>query len=237
MEGIDKVYVLHCKRGYEDREVSINAQFAKQAIPFEYVQDWDISDMDDAVIERYFRRRLSAVSMSACLKHFRAAEKVVENGYGRSLIFEDDVVLSRDFKAILARVVEESKKMAEDHAIFLSNSGNYYTPRSRRRPGQYLYEAAHSRAADAYLVSGEVCRKRVEWLRENGFTLPIDHQFHVVDQALGIRTFWVEDPIAEQGSMNGLFKSAVEVKHAPVVQRLRWQLDKFYKKHILRNLR
>ena len=37
--------------------------------------------------------------------------------------------------------------------------------------------------------------------------------------------------------MNGVFKSAVDVKYALAVQRLRWKLDKFYKKHILRNLR
>jgi glycosyl transferase family 25 len=237
MKGIDRVFVLHCKAGYETRQRSIDTQFQRLGIEFEYILDWDVPEFTSEVMEQYFRGNLIPSMKSVGLKHVRAMQRILEEGLRRCIIFEDDILLGRNFPESVEEIVHEAQGLGENHVIYLSNSGNKYTARSRRRRGQRLYENDHSRAADAYIVTEAVCRKRLKWIRENRISLAIDHQFNVMDRELGIAFYWAEDPIAEQGSMTGLFPSHVENRYSPIVRKLRWKFDRFYKKNILRNLR
>lgn len=234
--GIDKIFVLHCKKGYEARGESIESQFSEHNLPFDYVLDWDLSDLTPAS-RQIFSDTFSNVQVSVCQKHFEVMRQVVLHEYKRVIIFEDDIFLFPNFRKEMERVVSESNAITHPHSIYLSNSCNKYTPRSQRRPGKILYEQDHSRAADAYILNLEVCKRRLKWLEKNKVTVPIDHLYCNMDRELGIKMYWVEDPICEQGSMNGRFPSCIDNEHTLLVQRMRWKLDKFYKMHILRNLR
>lgn len=236
MQGIDKVYVLHCKSGYEDRDLSIQTQFARHGINFEYILDWDVSDLTEEETRR-FAPCLTRTSVSVCMKHFEAMRKTVSLGFTNCLVFEDDIFLFRDFILKIEQIALEASKLAGPYVIYLSNSCNKYTPRSRRTPNRHLYENDHSRAADAYLISADACQKRLTWLESHSVALPIDHLYTAIDREIGIKQYWAENPVCEQGSMSGLFPSAIDNHYSLFVQRFRWQLDKFYKMHILRNLR
>ncbi len=231
------IFVLHCKAGYPERRDFIEKQFQRHSISFEYVLDWDISDLNPEVIERHFVPGISPRLMSANLKHKRALEIILERGEERALVMEDDIFLFEEFEERIKKVVEESKALPPDHVIYLSNSCNKYTPRSRRRSGVHLYENDHSRAADCYLITLGACQKRLRWLESNKISTACDHLFNRMDAEAEVRIYWAEDPIAEQGSMSGRFLSSVQARHSLWVQRVRWALDKFYKMHILRNLR
>ena len=236
ISGIDKIFVLHCKSGYEDRAESIESQFANHQLAFDYILDWDVSDLTP-ISKKHFSPHLSDVLISLCQKHFEVMRQVVRHEYKRVVVFEDDIFLFPNFRTEMSRVVAESDSLPFPHAIYLSNSCNKYTPRSQRIRGKILYEQDHSRAADAYVLTLEVCKRRLNWLENNQIGVALDHLYCNMDRELGIKMYWVEDPICEQGSMNGRFSSSIENEHLLWVQRMRWKLDKFYKMHILRNLR
>jgi GR25 family glycosyltransferase involved in LPS biosynthesis len=236
MQGIDRVYVLHCRQGYADREKSIREQFARHGIEFEFILEWDKSDITVEQKKQFTPGYLDTL-MSISLKHIEAMKQTVKHRYERCLVFEDDIILFENFSAKVEELLEESKNITEPHCIYLSNSCNKYTPRSRLLKNRHLYDHDHSRAADAYVMTLEACQKRLEWLEHNQIALPLDHLFTQIDRALGIKMFWAEPPICEQGSMSGLFASSVENRYTLLMRKIRWQLDKFYKMHILRNLR
>jgi glycosyl transferase family 25 len=236
LDGIGGVFVIHCKQGYEDRRKVIDEQFKRIDFPFEYVLNWDIAELDVQRVKQQFGL-LAPVSQSVCMKHFEAMNLVVARGYSRALIFEDDVILSPRFLQNLKRVLNDSLATHEPHAVYLSNACHKYTPRSRLKRGYYIYENDHSRATDAYLVTESACRLRLKWLEHHRVSTPIDHVYNEMDRELGIRMFWAEPPFVEQGSMTGLYPSATGSRYGLLKTKIRWQTSKFYKKHILRNLR
>lgn len=231
------IFVLSCKKGYEDRRRSIDSQMQRYALSYQYVLEWDRPEIDEEISSRYFVAEMPVSLKSPFLKHLTALQRAIESNRERVLILEDDVILEKNFPARFQTVLEESLGIRNDHVVYLSNYGNRYTPRSKRRPHQTLYPNDHSRAADSYLITLGACKKRLLWFQENRASLAIDHQLNRIDQAMGVDIYWAEDPLIEQGSENGTFHSAVHAKHSVLKKKIRWQLDKFYKKHLLRNLR
>lgn len=236
LPGIDHLFILHCKKGYAEREASIREQMEEMGIEFEFYLDHDVPDLTANEIAR-FSPTLTKTSMSVCLKHFGVMEETIKRGYSRILVFEDDVLLEKNFKKVMKKIVAEQSLLPPAHVIYLSNACHKYIPRSRRKKGQHLYESDHSRAADAYLITDETCRRRLVWLKGKVTELPIDHLFNKMDWESGVKIYWAEDPIVEQGSMNGKFNSHLPSRFSPFVKAVRWKLDKLYKFHILRNLR
>lgn len=231
------IFVIHCKTGLEQRRESIRAQMQTHKLSFEFILDFDRTEIPASTAEKYFSPNYPTSLMSVCLKHRLATERLVASGESHALIFEDDVIFLKNFETDLKEILNEAKTVQGDYVVYLSNYGNRYTPRSRLRKGKKLYPNNHSRACDSYLLSLGAAQKRLAWWENNKYTLPIDHQFNVIDSSQGIQIFWAEDPISEQGSDNGTFVSCIEQKQGPMIKKLRWNLDKFYKKHVLRNLR
>ena len=231
------IFVIHCKTGLEQRRESIRSQFQKNKLSFEFVLDFDRDEIPLSIAEKYFSANYPSSLMSVCLKHRIATQKLVESGASHALIFEDDVIFLKNFENDLKEILNEATAIQGDYVVYLSNYGNRYTPRSRLKKGQKLYQNNHSRACDSYLLSLGAAKKRLQWWENQKYSLPIDHQFNVIDSSQGIQIFWAEDPISEQGSDNGTFVSCIEKKHNRILKKVRWNLDKFYKKHILRNLR
>lgn len=234
---IDKIFILHCKLGYEARAEFQRRQFAREQIPFEFFVEGDVADMTPEIMKKYFSVSMSPVAHSCAYKHFLVWKKIAEGGYSRCVVFEDDTILQPGARAELEAIVRETRELSSDVVVYLSNAGNKYTPRSRLRPGKRLYLSDHSRAADAYLLGAEVARKRVGWIEQHRIEMPIDHQVNRIDPELSIKMYWAEDPISENGSMTGAFSSSFENRYSLEQRRWRWQLDKFYKMHVLRNLR
>ena len=75
---IDKVFVLHVKKGYEDREKFIIDQFRAFNIDFEFILDGDIGDLTDDVIKTYFGDAMHGrfPAMSCAMKHILAHERI-----------------------------------------------------------------------------------------------------------------------------------------------------------------
>ena len=231
------IYVIHCKTGLEERRRSIESQLGQFGLTFEFILEHDRDELDPKVCQKYFSQSYPNNLISLSLKHREGMRRLVASGHKTGLILEDDVILCPDFPIQLEKVLKESNHLAFPHVIYLSNYGNRYTPRSKLKKNKLIYENNQSRACDSYLITANACANRLDWWEKNIFSLPIDHQVNVIDPSVGIKIFWAEPTLIEQGSENGTFNSSIGTPHQQWFKWAKWNIDKFYKKHILRNLR
>lgn len=230
---LDHVYVLNVKK-FIQRRVFMEKQLAKAGLQAEFIFDWDVDELTDEIIERYFAKdnNLSAAQKSCALKHIVALQKVAESNSAVNLILEDDAVFAKEFSLGLERALTQSGQFPDDKVIYIGSGGNFFTPKSQRKPGQYLYLGARGRFADSYIINSVTAQKRLDWIMTHKVCDPIDNQFDKIDKQLGIKIVWLEDPIVEQGSKNGLFDSAIEPAPPTWLQNLLFNFEKLKRKYI-----
>jgi hypothetical protein len=68
---------------------------------------------------------------SCTLKHLAVLRRVAKEGWQRSLVLEDDVVLARDFREGVRAALAETSDASGPFVIYLGAGGNLYTPASR----------------------------------------------------------------------------------------------------------
>ncbi|MGV3765629.1 MAG: glycosyltransferase family 25 protein [Chitinophagaceae bacterium] len=242
MKGIlvDRVFVAHVKKGYENRRAFMEKQLAERAIPFEFMLEGDMEDITEETLERNFSGELKKNSpvTSCALKHLLIWRKIVEDKIPYTLILEDDAILDADFNGVFNRSVTEARERADiDHLnlyISYENTGLEYLPAGKKRKGQLLYKAEKTRAAGAYLLSYNAARIIVEWTNKHKMDVPNDWwQNKVYAASPEMSICWCFPTIVEQGSHNGVFRSALQrKKRAGFLRRIGWVAQRFYKKYI-----
>jgi len=230
---LDHVYVLNVK-AFTERRAFMEKQLAEAGLQAEFIFDWDADELSDDIVDRYFTKEnnLSAAQKSCALKHVVALHKVVENNSPFNLILEDDAVFAKDFHVGLARTLAQSGQFSGEKVIYIGSGGNFFTPKSQRKPGQYLYLGARGRFTDSFIIDSATARKRLDWITAHKISDPIDNQFDRIDRQLGIQIVWLEDPVVEQGSKNGLFDSAVEPAPPTWLQKWLFSFEKLKRKYI-----
>lgn len=229
---LDGVYVINVK-AFKERRAFMEGQLLSHNITAEFIIDGDADELTAEMINRYFiGDNLSPNQMSCAFKHIMALEKVVENRQLQALILEDDAIFSPGFDEGLNYALAESPGFDGAKVIFIGCGGNFYTPKSLRKPGQHLYVGSRGRFTDSYIIDFNTAQKRLDWIAVNKVSLPIDNQFETIDRELDITMLWLEEPVVEQGSKAGLFMSALE-KAPPVwLQGLLFKWEKLKRKYI-----
>jgi len=88
---------------------------------------------------------------------------------------------------------------------------------------------------EAYLCDLEAIRRRLAWLDNHRVTLAADFLIRHVDAQVGVKQFWLRHPIVEQGSVLGLFDSALDDqrrKHSRTFNILRNRWNKFQRRRL-----
>lgn len=210
---IGEVLVIHV-RSMTDRERHIREHFSGMGITFSFVNEFDVPDITSELDAKWFMPEsgLSQPAKSCCLKFIRALEIAARSPARFTLVFEDDVILAHDFRRILKHALEEQERIAGPFTIQLGAANNMHVPKLQRVHGKYLYEANQVRANEAFLITSDAARLRLEWLAGRKIDRTADHLFNLIDKEQGIRFFWLEPTIVEQGSMNGRFVSSIDKK-------------------------
>lgn len=231
--GLDRIYVINV-RAFEDRRRHVTGELSRFGLAGEFVHEWDAADLTPEVEAHWFdpASKLTANQKSCALKHVTALQRIAERGEAAALVLEDDVVLAPDFGEGVRTALAEAPHHAEPRVLFIGCGGNFYTPRSQRRPGQHLYPATRGRFADSYVIGAQAARRRLDWIAAHRIRLPIDNQFEVIDKAVGVTMLWLEDPVVEQGSKNGLFQTALEEAPPRPIQRLKFGWEKLRRKYL-----
>lgn len=232
MPQLERIYLINV-RSFTDRLAHTNAELARFGLSAEPVHEWDATDLTTEVESRFYNSNALSPGQKSCgLKHVTALQRIVARGERYALVLEDDVVLSEGFAEGLAVTLAEAARHPQPQVIFIGCGGNFYTPRSQRKPGQRLYPARRGRFADSYIIGHDAARLRLDWIGKYRMSIPIDNQFEVIDREAGITMLWLEDPVVEQGSKLGLFTTTLEPAKPGWLQRVLFKLERFRRKYV-----
>ncbi len=171
---------------------------------------------------------------SCALKHIRAHQIVIEKGLKSCLILEDDVILSEKFIKITKSALLESKSIESPKVLFLGCGGNFYIPISKIKEGQFLYSAEKGKFGDSYVLDFESAKLRLDWILKNKLSAPCDNTFDAIDRVLGIKNYWLEPTVVEQGSKNGLYPCSLVKAPPTFIQGIKFRLEKIRRKYVYR---
>ena len=230
IDYIDKIYVLHVKEGYKEREESIKKQLKELDLSFEFVLEYDIPELKDEEISKQFSKNhpLRPPELSCSMKHIETLRKIEQSKGEIFLVLEDDVLFAKNSLEILTKLKNELKSIEENFVISLGNAANMYTQKRYLKENKLLYRNKENRAADSFLISKTAVKKRLKWLRENQTARPADHMYNFIDNVVQNNIYWLEPTIITQGSQAGLFESSIQKKK--LFHRFRWLLRDFRKK-------
>ena len=229
---VDGILIIN-PRSFIERRESIERQLRPLGLTYEFIHTYDACDLDHETIQRYFRHPYPNLGNQSCaMKHLAALRLVVERQWRRALILEDDAFLAPDFLQGVRDAIAESSAIMAPHVVYIGSGGNFYTPKSMRVSGQRLYKAPKGRFTDSYILGADTARLRVQWIEQQGIAGAIDCHFDASDPKLGIEWYWLEEPVVEQGSKNGAFRSAIQSAPPNGIQRIKFWWEKVRRKHI-----
>lgn len=209
-----KVYVIHVK-GAKTREKHIRKEMQRFNIDFEFVLDGNKESITPLQLNTYFAGEMHEISArtSCAIKHIFAYEKMVKNNDEQALIFEDDIVLKKQFNTVLPAILNEIKtKNLSNYIISLENSGHNYVKKREIIAGQYLYQKDKGRCAGAYIIDKKGASNLLQKLYTEKCDLPIDWFHNKTIKEKQIQSLWAHPYLAEQGSHNGKIKSLLDDK-------------------------
>lgn len=232
-------YVIH-SRSLPERAGHIRRELERVGIPFEWVLDYEADEITPEIDAHYFApgAPLSIRQKSCALKHIVAMQRICARQHDLALIFEDDAQLVPDFVARLRLVLTEAERWPRPRILHLGAATNFYTPASRLKAGQSVYTGDRVRNMEAYVLGAPEARARLDWIARHPLHEPIDIAFNRGDPAMGILFLWPEPPLAEQGSLNGAFRSSLACKgHSRARLRIQFAVQKFKRRYLKRWLR
>ncbi|MCK1691623.1 glycosyltransferase family 25 protein [Bradyrhizobium sp. 145] len=230
------IYVIHSP-SLPERAIHVSHEMERTKLNWEWVTAYEVGEISPEIEGKWFTpgSKLSARQKSCALKHIVALEAIRDRDCERAIVFEDDIILCKNFISQLSRAMDESRSWKRPFVMDIGSATNFYTPADKLKNGSMLYAGAKRRNAEAYLIGSLEASLRLEWLAKHKITEPIDIEFNHCDAILGISIIWTEPPLAEQGSLTGKFKSSLDPKRRSHLKlRLQFPIQKFRRKYLKR---
>lgn len=232
----ERVFVLHVKKGYEERCGHIERMMRKMGISFEYILDGDMDDITEDSLEQLFsgsKMKGRFPQTSCAMKHLLAYRAITDRGLDGALILEDDICLHNNFNKVFNKSMKELAANPELAAcpviISYEDTRLRFVPRSRRRPGTVLYPGDRDRMTGAYYINLSGAKLIMEYVRRNRMDVPIDILHSRLIKTGALEYLWCQPTIATQGSHNGMHKSAINLTKSSLTPTL-WLMQRMYKK-------
>jgi glycosyl transferase family 25 len=236
--GIEGIYIVHAKNGYEYHENRINKIFKQYGLNYEFMTDGDPSCFSIELLEKYFIPDIRSIipdgTLSCTLNHILSYEQIVKNQNKFALVFENDPVFLGDFLKKIANIANEANRLEEGFIISLENTTLKFPPYRKIRKGQLIYEASYGRCAGAYMIDLKGAKDILKYLKTNKCKQIIDWWHNTLIDNHVIKMYWAHPPFVEQGSHNGLMSSSISTKNKSFTRRVRWIAHKYYKMYITR---
>ncbi|HQR19352.1 MAG TPA: glycosyltransferase family 25 protein [Burkholderiaceae bacterium] len=230
--GLDAILIINVK-AFVERRRHVEAQLARFNLAGEFIHDFDADEITPELDHRWFAgTELNRGQKSCALKHIDVLKRVAAHGWQHCLVLEDDVVLADGFTEGVRAALDETRREPRPYVIFIGAGGNFYTPASQREPGRRIYPAAKGRFTDSYIIGAQEAALRLARIEAQPMAKPIDVVFDTVDREAGIRCLWLEDPVVEQGSKLGVFRTSLEAAPPNWLQGLRYRLERMRRKYL-----
>lgn len=236
--GIEGIYIVHVKKGYEVHEARINQLFKELGLQHEFITDGDPAAFDSSILATYFthtiRTKLRDGVLSCTLNHILSYEQIVKNNNRYALVFENDPFFIGDFIEKIKKVAIEADTLPKGFIISVENTTLEFPPTKSLQKGKVLYEADHGRCAGAYLMDLQAAKNILEDLKTNKCNDVIDWWHNDLIKRNIVKMYWAEPPLTEQGSHNGLLYGTISTKNKNTGRRIAWLAQKYYKTYIRR---
>jgi GR25 family glycosyltransferase involved in LPS biosynthesis len=148
---------------------------------------------------------LKPQEISLSFKHLEAMRLFLDGEKDYMLVFEDDVILSHDFKNKFNSYV---KSLPTDWgAAFIGQGAGKRIPSTQINPSVHWYKKNYpsDRCTDSILFTRDEIEKIYLSIKNDKMSYPIDHELSYVFRKLNTNVYWLEPPIVAQGSQTGLF--------------------------------
>jgi glycosyl transferase family 25 len=219
-------------RSFDDRIAHMRREMARHGIDFDFVFEFDANAIPDGLIGRMFAPSdMKRAHQSLVLKHIETWRRCVERGQRRVLVFEDDAVLGRGFASGFERALSETERLDGPWMIYLGRGDNRYV--GAGKGDSALVPGGVLPATDALVFNREAAQRRLAWLDANRIARPADWLLREMDSAIAVPHYWLREPIVEQGSMMGMFDSALDEKResrSRLRVQLRYRWDRWWKR-------
>lgn len=228
-------FVLHVKQGYEERAAHMEKMLAAHGMPFEYMLQGDIPDLDAELQTRFFGRAAAgnADAMHSCAaKHLLVYEKIVRERVPYALIFEDDIFLTRKFDRTFEAALREMQLRHGSEEAFLVGfeaTCMGFVPRSQRSKGRVAYPGRFLQCLGCYLVNQAFARMILEEVQAGECRIPIDLWINDLHAKGRFALYWSHPVVAVQGSHMGKFDSSIGNPVRFPLKNLRRSLTFLYK--------
>jgi len=236
--GIEGIYIVHAKKGYEFHEARINQLFKENNLNFEFVTDGDPSCFNKDLLNKYFsediRQILSEGVISCTLNHILSYERVASNNNRYALVFENDPFFLGDFVKNIARIAKEADTLEPGFLISLENTTLKFPPYKSLRKGKLLYPATYGRFAGAYMMDLKAAQDILADIKTNKCKQVIDWWHNSLINRGVVKMYWADPALVEQGSHNGLLSSTISSQKKSMARRISWLAQKYYKTYITR---
>lgn len=208
MINVDWVYVI-CSEKFEPERYKMWDEWLSDndingSIEF-YKWGSELSESDinhyvvrDGTLEELYPWRtgypIRPAEASVAISFIKIFEDAFMQNYNKILIFESDVILHPNFIEIMNSLLDATKEIDMDSFSFGYGMGM----RLQDQGHVYVAQVDQFRCADSLLFS----KKAIEYFYHNlkQIRLPIDEEFTQAVRNQNINTFWLEPPIAVQGS-------------------------------------
>jgi len=192
---VDHIYVVHYTPLTERKKYLLN-KFEKANITnFTFYEKYNRNETSPEVMSDYFKlHNLTPAQICITIAHIEIYREILEKGYKRCLILEDDALLCENF---FERLHEYNSQLPEDFDLGLLNDGCKLHA-NNIQPSQIWYPATTTRTCCAYIISNKCCATLLPSIIP--FTMAIDHELNIQIKKLNLKTFWAEPTIVNDGS-------------------------------------
>lgn len=213
-----KILIVHYDKLY-DRKKHILEELRKAGLDnFEFVSNHGKDKLTPQEKSRF--KNLTDGEISLMLHQFECF-KIISENYDYAIIFEDDVILSDNFKNTIEKYIENLP--SDWDMLFFGNGHNVHIPSYRLIPGINIYKKmtdlknnipggidGSTRCADSYIVSKKCAKKITEVINnKNIINMPFDHFLNHINHYCKFNIYWSEPTITVQGTSIGKFKTTI----------------------------
>jgi len=205
------IFIIHYKK-MTNRKQFLDEWFQQNNIVPTWVLEGQREDITEDILTKYYREgncgKLNFGEIGCMLGHISAMQKIVESDSNYGLIFEDDVYLTKTFQKDFDELF--SNCPSDFDVVSLGSCCGIVHPNATSNPSFHKVEPPRGRCGYAQLISKRACEIA---LRESiPFSWPPDWQIYNISSNNSYHpfvTYWVEPPIAFEGSKNGTYTSSI----------------------------
>lgn len=220
-----KTYVIHCKK-LLSRKIMILKQLNHHNFQdYEFYEDYDSEEIDDEMVKNIYNhsannqikklklwypeihnpRIMNRNEISLTYKFYKIFEKIANGDENSALIFEDDVILDRNFTTLFNKFYEETPK--DFDAIFFGSGANLKIKETKPNIHHYVKNHPASRCADSFLITKKACKEIISTYLP--FSIVSDWEIAYQMYHHNHKVYWWEPSLVKQGSEHGIFKSTL----------------------------